>query len=93
MLDAVLSMNPVPIIVGMLAGAVVLVLGWRLKPAAPSGQVLGKGIEQDFRTVFGLMMPERREALLQHYMQKHRCSRREAMKIAIEHRQADEERW
>lgn len=49
--------------------------------------------EQRFRNVFGLMTDERREGLISYYMQKHKCGRREAMRIAVEDRASDETRW
>jgi hypothetical protein len=39
------------------------------------------------------MTDERREALIAYYMQKHKCGRGEAMKIAVDDRASDETRW
>jgi hypothetical protein len=49
--------------------------------------------ELRFRNVFGLMTDERREALITYYVEKYKCGRREAMRIAVDDRASDETRW
>lgn len=50
-------------------------------------------IEKEFRNVFALITPDRREALIQHYMQRHGVNRMKAMALAVDARQAEEERF
>lgn len=81
----------------VVGGAIVLVALAKSMTSREAGLPLAPGSslqdELRFRNVFGLMTDERREALITYYMQKHKCSRREAMKIAVDDRASDETRW
>jgi hypothetical protein len=80
--------------IAFVTGAVIVLVAW-------ARAVLVRGIsyssvsedERRFRNVFGLMTNERREALIAYHMQKHKCGRREAMRIAVDARASDETRW
>jgi hypothetical protein len=50
-------------------------------------------IERSFKSVFAMLPPHQRSALVSYYMKLHRCSSVEAMKIAIDDREKDEQRF
>jgi hypothetical protein len=50
-------------------------------------------ISRRFRTVFSMTSESGRSNLIAYYMQKHGCNAQKAMKLAIEDRQRDEERF
>lgn len=49
--------------------------------------------ERRFRAVFSIMSEAARTSLLNYYIQKHGCSRLEAMSRAVEDRERDAGRW
>ena len=50
-------------------------------------------IERQFRNVFAIMDETRRQSLIRFYMEKHECSREEAMRRAVEDRERETGRW
>lgn len=59
-------------------------------PAGISGPL---EIERGFRNTFAIMTDDRRESIIQYYVEKHGCTRAEAMRRAVEERRRDEDRW
>ncbi len=49
--------------------------------------------ERRFRAVFSIMSEANRLSLINYYMQKHGCSRSDAMRFAVENRERDSNRW
>ncbi|MEO3389000.1 hypothetical protein [Mesorhizobium sp. CAU 1741] len=88
------TIDPFDAVIIAVAAIVVWALLSRLYRGRAGAPPLSKPeAEHRFATVFGLTPIERQEALISHYMAKHRCSRREAMDIAMEARHTDEEHW
>jgi hypothetical protein len=49
--------------------------------------------ERQFRNVFAIMDETRRQSLIRFYMEKHECSREEAMRRAVDDRERETGRW
>lgn len=61
-------------------------------PVAVPVVVEDQQVELEFRNVFAIMPEARRERLLSFYIGRHRCSRNEAMRMAILDREKDANR-
>jgi hypothetical protein len=60
--------------------AILAVSAWQRRVA------MRRAIERDFRNVFAMTSPERKEALIKSWMERRKCSRVEAMRLAVEDR-------
>jgi hypothetical protein len=70
----------------------------RVKPGADIVSIVDPLVDdasilRSFRSVFAMLTPERRTALIESYRQKHGCNESEAMRLAILDRQSDEDRY
>lgn len=50
-------------------------------------------VDRQFRNVFAIMDEGRRRSLIRYYMEKHECSREDAMRRAVDERQREANRW
>jgi hypothetical protein len=60
-------------------GAIIGALVWRWRRAAA-------GTEREFRNVFAMTSKERQEAMISGLMARNKCSRHQAMRLAVEER-------
>jgi hypothetical protein len=54
---------------------------------------VGRAIELDFRNVFLTTSKEGREALIKRWMDRTRCRRREAMRLAVDEWRREQRSW
>jgi hypothetical protein len=75
------------ILIGVAAAAVLVgALVWRWRESNASSKGANASIERDFRNVFAMMSKERQEAMISGLMARKRCTRHQAMRIAVEER-------
>lgn len=63
----------------------------RMRHIPPPNEV--PDIEREFRNVFAMMTADRRQSLIRYHMEKYECGRDAAMRIAIDDRERDIQRW
>ena len=73
------------ILIGV-AAALVGALVWRWRESNASSKGANASIERDFRNVFAMMSKERQEAMITGLMDRRKCTRPEAMRLAVEER-------
>ena len=70
-----------PVVAALVIGVAV----WRSRRAASRGKV-PEALEREFRNVFAMTSKDRQEIILKGWMERKRCTRREAMRFAIDER-------
>jgi hypothetical protein len=75
------------ILIGAVAATVLVgAIFWRWRGSNASSNRGSASIERDFRNVFAMMSKERQEAMITGLMDRRKCTRDQAMRLAVQER-------